>query len=737
MKNPTLASLLFLAVSGAQALTYLDLIRRLTDLEALAVLPEAGEKGAQSSSRDRASAYDGASGTFTHWGANDDCCGSLRTDADGGKVLAEMEGPGVIGRINGSSPSQGRVKIFLDGAAQPAVDLAWDEYFDHTQAPFIHSTLAYRSAGGYNNYYPIPYQKSCKVVAYEGWWSYYQIGYTTFPKGTVVPTFKRNLTAEEKQALADADQFFAQGLGRDPAGPRMGQSNDSSSHRIGAGQTTVLLDAAGPGALTGIRIRVQGLSTRAQRWAALRELALSIHWDGEARPAVWAPLGDFFGSACGLNAQKSLPFGVADDGWMYAYWYMPFATGAKVALANGGSATRNVDVSLTRAPLSRSLPSLGRFHAKWNRNAFPPGRADRWPDQTVLKTSGRGRFLGFGLHLFKPDDAVDPASGPGHYWWGEGDEKFWVDGEKFPSWYGTGTEDYFGYAWATPDLFSKPYHGQVFNEGGIHWKGNRSMYRVQITDNVPFQSGFEGALEKYYGDAFSRYGVLPFWYLAPGGEDPYGEASLEERTGYYQAPAAGDTTRLEGEALVVLSRTAGSLVPQAMEWAGAGRWSGDQHLFWYRNNLGEVDAGAMATLALPVARPGDYRVVANFTRAFDYGQVRLSLDGTACGDILDLYQPGPTLSGEMSLCMRNLTAGDHALGLTITGKHADSKAFYVGLDYLKLVPLPTAVLPQASPPAAGPGTSPAEERDLLGRKAQKTPGTRLPLKVIKHIKQIP
>lgn len=33
------------------------------------------------------------------------------------------------------------------------------------------------------------------------------------------------------------------------------------------------------------------------------------------------------------------------------------------------------------------------------------------------------------------------------WWWGEGDEKFFVDGEKFPSSFGTGSEDYIGYAW--------------------------------------------------------------------------------------------------------------------------------------------------------------------------------------------------------------------------------------------------------------------------------------------------
>ena len=71
---------------------------------------------------------------------------------------------------------------------------------------------------------------------------------------------------------------------------------------------------------------------------------------------------------------------------------------------------------------------------------------DRWPDWIMLRTEGRGRFCGVSLHVWNPRGG----------WWGEGDEKFFVDGEKFPSTFGTGSEDYFGYAWGCPSLFQKP-----------------------------------------------------------------------------------------------------------------------------------------------------------------------------------------------------------------------------------------------------------------------------------------
>ena len=40
-------------------------------------------------------------------------------------------------------------------------------------------------------------------------------------------------------------------------------------------------------------------------------------------------------------------------------------------------------------------------------------------------------------------------------WWGEGDEKIFVDGETFPSHFGTGSEDYYGYSfgeYAVPEI---------------------------------------------------------------------------------------------------------------------------------------------------------------------------------------------------------------------------------------------------------------------------------------------
>ena len=117
----------------------------------------------------------------------------------------------------------------------------------------------------------------------------------------------------------------------------------------------------------------------------------------------------------------------------------------------------------------------------------------RSPDYRFLSTTGQGRFVGLALHVYQTTD-LNP-NGP---WWGEGDEKIFVDGESMPSWFGTGSEDYFGFAWGTPGYFSRPYHSQLLAPpGNLYAPGNRALTRFHIADNVPFQSAFDGCIERW------------------------------------------------------------------------------------------------------------------------------------------------------------------------------------------------------------------------------------------------
>jgi hypothetical protein len=666
------------ACRAQEELTYVDLARRLTDLERLAALPAPGEKCMQHSSYDRRSKYDAASGKYIYWHANGDGNGFIRKEGDG-LVLAEMDGPGCIWRIWSAKPEKGHVRIYLDGKDAPAVDLPFKAYFDRTAKPFVHPSLCYMAARGQNCYVPIPFRKSCKIVAEKGWGRYFHFTYSVFPASTSVPSFRLPLSADEEAALAAADAFLSNRFGSDPAGKRAGQKEERRSVTLASGKAETVFELPGPRAITALKVRTS-FDGREDEMDALRELTLRITWDGEAAPAVWSPLGDFFGTAPGLNAYKSLPLGMTKDGF-YSFWYMPFARSAKIELGNDGDKARKVELHVVHAPLTRPIERLGRFHAKWHRDAFLPKTKDRWPDWTLLTTAGRGRFCGVMLHVWNPKGGQCPQAGEGRWWWGEGDEKFLVDGEKFPSTFGTGSEDYFGYAWGNATLFARAYHNQTISMGN---RGHISVNRWHVTDNVPFRKSFEGCIEKYFpNDWPTLYAAIAYWYQAPGGRDPYRPVPIDQRTGWYAQPKVFHVKgAIEGEQMKVLEKTGGDVGPQALASFGRDRWSRNAHLWWKQGKPGDK-----LVLALPVKQAGRYELRALLTKAKDYGIVKLSLDGKPLGKPIDLYNPQVVPTKELSFGVHELAKGDHKLTVEVVGANEKAvKSHMFGLDYVLLKP---------------------------------------------------
>ena len=552
------------SVSAAERLTYVDLVNRLTDLEHLATLPAPGEKCAQWSSYDRRSKYDSVSGKYIDWSANGDGDGIIRKEGDK-QVFAEIEGPAVIWRIWSALANEGHVKIYLDGNEQPAVDLPFDGYFNCKNEPFTHPALVHTTARGRNCYVPIPFRKSCRIVGEGDWGRYYHFTYTTYPKGTILPTFERELSAAESKALDGANKILSN---PGPFMPRQGGGESVNKVLLqvsGDEQSGLMLDH--PGAITTIRAKVDDLPASPDDRTILREMTLQIYWDGEETPSVWAPFGDFFGTAAGANPYLSLPSGLTEDGWWYCHWYMPFAKQAKVMVQNDSKVERKIHLEVVHVPLKGDAGKLGRFHAKWHRDAFLPEEPERRAiDWTMLKTEGRGRFCGVMLHVWNPRGG----------WWGEGDEKFFVDGEKFPSTIGTGSEDYFGYAWCDPALFTNCYHNQTISMGN---RGHVSVNRWHITDNVPFQKSFEAAIEKYYPNSKpTLYASTVYWYQAAGQSDPYEPVPVEQRKGYWSEIEVFKVKgAIEGEKLKILDKTAGSANMQDMYGFGPD-WSGEQRL---------------------------------------------------------------------------------------------------------------------------------------------------------------
>jgi hypothetical protein len=670
-------------------MTYPDLVDRLTDLRHLATTAPVGEKTELASSYDRHSVYDAEHDKYIGWDANSDgdCGGEALQahDSEGRLVMADLKGPGCIWRIWTATVGPGHVKIYLDGSATPAVDLPWSAYFDGKHEPFTRPNIVYHTgpvdtdqeSGGWNNYTPIPFAKSCRIVADKGWGSYYHFNYTRFAPGTVVPTFALPLSTADGAALDAADAKLG-ACGVDPAGPRAGEQTQRVSVTLPPGQETILAELPGEGAITGLRLKFDAgqvpTELEAKRRFA-REIAVRMAWDGEKEPAVWTPLGDFFGSGSGVMAHRNLPSGLTEDGTWYSYWYMPFARGARLALDNDGDRAVSLQAEIVHAPLAQPASSLLRFHAKWHRDAFLPTRPDRAIDWTMLKTEGRGRFVGTQLHVWSPING----------WWGEGDEKFFVDGEKFPSTFGTGSEDYFGYAWGRKELFDRPFHSQTFNEDDS--RGNVSVNRWHISDSVPFQRSFEGDIEKYYpNNRPALYADTVFWYLAPGGRDPYRPVPVAERVGYWEGPYVyHEPDSIEGEDMkpVVVPKHAPRIedmtaATEALRtFNGDRNWGGNAQLFWPAQAVGEE-----LKLGFEVAQTHTYDLMAHLTHGPGYGIVQLEIDGGKWSDPVDLYSDR-LMPGGMGWHRVMLEKGRHVLCIRVTGRNPASSGYAFGLDYLK------------------------------------------------------
>lgn len=642
---------------AAEALSYADLVGRMTDLQQPAVLPAPGETCKQWASWDRSSKYDAETGKYINWAANGDGTGFIREE-DGREVMAEMDGPGCIWRIWSARALDGHVKIYLDGNDQPTVDLPFKNYFTGDTAPFAFSATSYdlveNGCRGQNLYLPIPYQKSCKIVADKGWGRYYQFVYTTFAKGTKVPTFSGELVAKNADALQKYNDQVAGRVDNKAEGLPTGPDVEHNSLRVAGGVTAKVVELTGPRTITSIRVKLP-LGDRDDEMAALRELCLQVTFDGEKKPAVWCPLGDFFGTAPGKNLYTNWVTGMTDD-CFYANWAMPFGKNAIVKLINDGKKVRDVELTIVHEPID-SFEGLGHFHCKWHRDAHTLPE-DRWPDWTMIKTEGRGRFMGVMLHVWNPRGG----------WWGEGDEKFFVDGEKFPSTFGTGSEDYFGYAWCDPGLFQRPFHSQTMTSGN---RGHQSVLRWHVADSIPFQTSFEGCIEKYYRteEKGTLYACTVCWYLAPGGVDPYDPVPVEDRHDYYvKPPAVGGGYRILGEPV-------GDPHTQKMT-NYRDKWTNSDQLWWTGAKPGDK-----LQIALPVKSDGRYDVSVILTKAIDYGIVQLSIDGKKMGEPIDLFNRGVIRTDEIPLGTVELTKGEHVLGVEIVGKNENAVPSYMfGLD---------------------------------------------------------
>jgi len=306
--------------------------------------------------------------------------------------------------------------------------------------------------------------------------------------------------------------------GRISSSDTTGRNGDA--WQIQPGETRVLADIKGPGAITHIWM------TQGKHY---RECLLRITWDNAARPSILVPLGDFFCLGHSIvNSFQSFLFS-ASTHWnnqfeqgcaLNCYARMPFQERAVVELVNESSEVHGQYFYVDYETYAQPLPAgTAYFHAEFRRENPFGGWGHEIPvnvpevdivnkerlawdnNYVILETQGRGHYIGCNLSVtnFHGD------------WWVEGDDMIWVDGYKWPpDLHGTGSEDYLNQAWGNQvNAFMR--NGSALFEPNT--RGYQTSYVFHLENPVRFEREIKVTIEHGHGNHLcNEMSSVAYWY---------------------------------------------------------------------------------------------------------------------------------------------------------------------------------------------------------------------------------
>lgn len=458
------------------------------------------------------------------------------------------------------------------------------------------------------------------------------------------------------------------------------EHSNRDNFRVPPGETHVLMDAKGPGVITHLWLTFLGPEKHpwAQNGSANhQEMLLRIYWDGSKKPGVEAPVGDFFASCFGRRDQViSLPV-VLEDGDSYnCFWHMPFRKSARIEIVNQSDKPisllyYNIDW-IKKDKIDADVPY---FYAQYNQEYPVKGGKD----YTILDTKGKGHYVGTVL-------AVRTRSPS---WFGEGDERIYIDGERDPSIQGTGTEDYFLSAWGLKRT-STPYFGvPYFDQWGIVG-GHTSAYRWHINDPIVFEKGIKVDIEHWgwispdenkdnramsWNERQDDYSSVAFWYQT-------GEPTFAAR-----APDAKERRLPSLERVTAYARDfadphyhgAGGAEKQQLDL-----YEGEQMLYMPKSK-----EGAYLEIPFQIEKKEPLRLLLNMTSSYDFGRYQAYLippgqtEGIKLQNAFDLFSESIE-NREVHLLDFWPEPGRYKLRLECVGKNPRSEGFYCGIESVRL-----------------------------------------------------
>jgi hypothetical protein len=487
---------------------------------------------------------------------------------------------------------------------------------------------------------------------------------------------------------------------------------------IPPGETFVMADIEGPATITHIWLT---FSEARPNWLSREgsanpsEIVLRMYWDGAEQPAVEAPLGDFFGAGFGLRREiRSAPVQVESGDGYNCFWPMPFHKRGKITVTNESEKRLSAFYYHIDYVQQDSLPPDTAYFCAQYRQEFPERLGG---DYLVADITGRGHYVG----------TVMSARSRSPEWFGEGDDKFYIDGEQRPALWGTGTEDYFLCAWGMNEC-SFPCFGCTFMDGGAVDLGVRyTLYRWHIADPIRFtkslrfeieHKGWMSADETESGkieghvEREDDVATVAFWY------------QIGQPKRFTELPSANERVfpnldvMVEGKTLLETARYS----PGHIQLQKGYEWTGEGQIFlkpeqviaaglhrpsrsegWGTDAAGGEQSAAGSAHALSGAgetRPtsGEARflefdlsverkelrgLVLRLTHSYDYGRWQVCLDGENVGGPRDLYAEQIEVHDHY-LGSYELEPGKHTIRLECTGRNPLSGGNYLGVDSVRL-----------------------------------------------------
>lgn len=294
---------------------------------------------------------------------------------------------------------------------------------------------------------------------------------------------------------------------------RTGGNRDS--WQIPAGGTHEVFRSDGPGIITHIWFTIAAKGEH-----HLKELVLRMYWEGNSKPSVETPIGDFFGLNLGQYfVYQSAFLNCSAIKALNCYFAMPFRTSARITVTNEGEKPVDAFYSNIDYQLVKQVPEDALyFHAQYRQAA--PNKAVHYAagqpeinlngqdNYVFLETKGSGQVMGVTMGVLQNADG----------WFGEGDDMTFIDEMKTPTMTGTGTEDYFNGAWdfggrQGEPAFAHLYNGEPFRDLPEQTNGRYCLYRWHADNPIAFQTQVKHTIEHgHANDRGDNFYSVGYWY---------------------------------------------------------------------------------------------------------------------------------------------------------------------------------------------------------------------------------